>query len=286
MLEIKKNRVLINVFENINSYNKFLSDPKNVKPGRDNSSESGSKGFTGTSSYKEAEELLKYGDQDTFEYIKKQQREMNIEKLMGNVINKPKSFNNIVGYQANVPLFLNGVPKNMIDSEKRKTDFKILNIYLDVCASSWVSSNDIRKAGSVYATVIDILEKYGYRINLYAGDVSECNGEKVMSVCRIKTDREPLNLKKMSFPIANPSFLRRIGFKYMEVCNSDNDFTNYCYGRPYTDEQAISMLFKDHLKIDMLVFSYQTGTKFTVKEILKKLEKRGIKVGDQNEKAQ
>ena len=198
MLHIKKQDLLIDTFDNISELDKFLKDPKNYKPGRENSSQSGNQWFTGTDNYEQAEELLKYGDVETFKFIKEKQRELKIDKIIGNVINKPKTFNNIVGYQPNVPLYLNRVPTNMIDSKKIKTDFKIINIYLDVCASARVEADEIRNAGTIYATVLDMLEKSGYRTNLYIGDVSELGNEKVMYALKIKTDREIFRVNNKS----------------------------------------------------------------------------------------
>ncbi len=273
----------MDIFNNINEFEKFINDPKNKKPERDNSSETGSSWFTGTESYEQASEFLKYGDADTYKYIKQKQRELKIDKLMGNMINKPKPFNNVVGFQPNVPLYLNGVPTNMIDNKKNKTDLKIINIFLDVCASARVGADEIKDAGTMYATVIDMLEKSGYRTNLYVGDVSMLGSEKIMYALRIKTDREPLNLEKMSFPIANPSMLRRIGFKYMEVCDSNQDFTYHGYGQPYTREDEIKNWFQKYMKTNMLVFSYQNGTTFTIEDTIKRLKDKGIKIGGEDE---
>lgn len=278
MIEIKKDNKLLNVFDNIDDYTRFLNDKSLIKIERKKTSETGDYSFTGTHSYEEALDLFMHGDQDTFNYIKKEQRKMKVEKLLGNSVCKKKTFNDLVGYQPNVPLYLNGVPTNMINEYKTKKDLKIINIFLDVCASAYVSTNSIRKAGTIYATMIDILEKQGYRTNLYIGDFSELYGEIIACCVRVKTDREPLNLNKLAFAIANPSMLRRIGFKYIEICNSDNDFTHSGYGRPYTNEEQIKNILDTRLKSNFIVFSYQDGLNFTIENILKRLEEKGIKL--------
>lgn len=278
MIEIKKDRILLNAFGSIDDYLKFLNDDSMKKYGREESSVTGDYHFTGTHSYEEAEELFKHGDQETFKYIKQKQKEMKVDKLLGNFINKKKNYNDIIGYQANVPLYLNGVPTNMINEEKMKKDLKIVNIFLDVCASAWVSASEIKDVGTVYATMIDILEKQGYRTNLYLGDFSEECGEIIASCVKLKTDREPLNLNKLAFAIANPSFLRRIGFRYIEVCNSDIDFTQHSYGRPYTDEERIKKILDERLRANFLVFSYQNGTNFKIEDVIERLNEKGIKV--------
>ena len=129
MIEIKKDRILLNTFSSIDDYMKFLNDDSMKKYGREDSSVTGDYSFTGTHSYEEAEDLFRHGDQKTFKFIKDKQREMKVDKLLGNFINKKKNYNDIVGYQANVPLYLNGVPTNMINEEKTKKDLKIINIF-------------------------------------------------------------------------------------------------------------------------------------------------------------
>lgn len=277
MFTIKKDRILTDVFDNINEYVKFLENPINKKPSRNNSSEEDGRSFSGTGSYQEAKELLQYGDDETLEKIKKIQKELKIDKLLGNNINKKKSYMDVVGYQPCVPLFLNGVPKCMITDEKRKVDFKILNIYLNICASAYVKAEQLQRAGAIHAMILDILEKKGYRINLFAGNVSELNGEILMPCVKIKTDREPLNLKKLAFCIAHPSMLRRIGFKYMEVCDSNDDFTHSGYGRPEANEDKIRKILNDRFKTDFIVFSYQNlDYDFDIKKMIEKIKEKGI----------
>lgn len=277
MYSIRKNDILLDVFNNINDYVEYIDNPKNNKPSRKISSQTESKNFTGTSSYEEARDLLQFGDEKTLDEIKKIQRELKIDKLLGNNINKKKSYMDVVGYQPCVPLFLNGVPNCMISDEKTKTDFKILNLYLNFCVSARVRTNDLQKAGAIHAMMIDLLEKKGYRINLYIGEVSTCYGETIMNCVKVKTDREPLNLKKLAFAIANPSMLRRIGFKYTEVCESNTDFTNNGYGRPVEDENRIKDILSDRFKTEFMVFSYQNiGHDFNIENMIKKIEEKGI----------
>ena len=288
MIEIKSrldgNRWLFNQFSSIDELTKWLDDEKNQKHGRDNSSHSKDSDFTGTSSYNQAVELLKYGDKETYDYIKEKQRKIKIDELVGNAMNKAKIYNDVVGYQPCVPLFLNNVPTNMINMKKKNLNTKIINIYLDICCSAWVSSNTLRDAGTMYATALDIIEKSGYRVNLYIGDASKYDDEVTLWCLKVKTDREPLNLEKMAFTIANPSILRRIGFKYQETCNSEQDFTHHGYGQPYDNEKKMEEIFKKNLDIDMMVFTYQhldDDSDKLLQSIIERLKKKGITIGDE-----
>lgn len=286
MLHIKKDLILTDIFNSIDEYVKFLENPSNEKSDRRNSSKDKDNSFTGTKSYEEAIELLKYGDDETLKIIKQNSREMKIDKLIGNNINKKETYYNVVGYQPCVPLYLNGVPTCMICEKKNKSDLRVLNIFLNYCVNANITAKELQRIGTIHAIILDVLEKKGYRINLYVGQVSCCNNygyrndtETIMPIIKVKTDKEPLNLKKLAFTIAHPSMLRRIGFKYTEVCDSTYDFTHCGYGITETNEKTVKKILKERLKADFIVFNYQTLDRdFTIKKLVKKLHKQGIHI--------
>lgn len=71
MLEIKKRNLYVNVFDNINEFTKYLND-KPVKKGRDNSSQDvKTSGWAGTETYEEAIDLIKHGDDNLFEKLRR-----------------------------------------------------------------------------------------------------------------------------------------------------------------------------------------------------------------------
>ena len=81
MYSIRKNDILLDVFNNINDYVEYIDNPKNNKPSREISSQTEGKNFTGTSSYEEARDLLQFGDEKTLDEIKKIQRELKIKVI-------------------------------------------------------------------------------------------------------------------------------------------------------------------------------------------------------------
>ena len=125
--------------------------------------------------------------------------------------------------------------------------------------------------------MIDLLEKVGYRCNLYAG-VSNCkdSGDRAYMLTKVKTDREPLNIKKICFTIANPSMLRRIDFKWLEVNDFEKDFTHSGYGH-YDEKEKIKTILKDNLKENFIVLNYVNDQGSPEPEkILKILKEQGI----------
>ena len=118
----------------------------------------------------------------------------------------------VVGHTVVVPLYLQGLPNNMI-TNKRKINNKIITIIYSPQAPHYVSNDDLIKGAVKLFKNIVSLESEGYRVNLY---VVECNDDEFGYALKLKTDRETLNIKKMCFPLVSSSFLRRIGFRIKE----------------------------------------------------------------------
>lgn len=277
MLEINDRINYINVFDNINELANYVTT-RPRKSGRDNDSETGSYDFTHTNSFQEAVDLLKHGDDELFEMIKKEKAKIDVEKILGNAKRRQVYKNNIQGYLPNVANFLIGVPKNMIDIEKTKTSQRIINIFLNIRVDGWTSSEEIVKIGVKYLTVIDVLEKIGYRCNLYSSVANRESGYYSYLMVRVKTDKEPLNLKKICFTIAHPSMQRRIKFKWMEVNDFHYDFTNSGYGG-CVNISTIKETIEKKLRDNFIIWTYESNAQSkSVEQIIQDLEKDGIKI--------
>ena len=279
MLEISntKDKVFIDIFDNIHDLTTFLKKPR--KSGRDNSSESESYDFTGTHSYSEALDLMMYGDEETFKKVIEEKNKIKIDGFLGNVANRQRYENNVYGCVPNIPSYLMGYPIDMINSVKDQPSHKIVNIFLDMSCNAGIGKEDIINAGVKYLSVIDLLEKKGYRCNLYAGVSSKygySDYEAYYMLVKVKTDREPLNIKKICFTIANPSFLRRIYFRWAEVFDFESDITGG-YGSNL-DSDKVKSLFNNNVKDSFIVWCYQDdgAQRCSVEELIKKLKESGI----------
>lgn len=278
MQEIKDNNVYINTFDNISELCSYLQRPR--KFGRDNASEHNDYDFTGTYSYEEAVDLLKYNDDNLYQEIQKEKKKMNIDKIVGNVIQRKQYKNDIIGFQPNVPAYLNGSPLNMINEEKRNTSLRIINIFINVRVAGAQDKEEVTRMGIFYLTMLEVLEKAGYRVNLYVGSANDVYPGSMLMLLKIKTDREPLNLKKTCFPIAHVGFLRRIKFRWMEVC--DGPDATGGYGQ-WQSPNKTKTIIKEKLGEDFLIFNYENDD-FEMSEeyIYKLLEENGIKIERNN----
>jgi hypothetical protein len=214
------------------------------------SSETGDPYFTGTKNYMEANELLKNGwDQGA--------KDLNTKLKIANMSNHTKdvqrAVNDIVGFQVNVPRYLQGVPTNMINKRSVKQKQKIITLVKSISYSGGVDKSRIMEDSVKFLQLVQEIEKQGIRVNIDVCLGSEVGNEQALFRVRIKKANERLNISKMSFPLVHPSFLRRILFKVME---NETRFKNYWgsgYGRPIDRADYKNILDKTEHFIPVLV---------------------------------
>lgn len=278
MYQYKKNNIYLNQFENITELANYVSKRKTVSGRNSDSMQEGDSAerFTTTKSLEEAIELFRYGDEALLEKIKEEQKKFDIDKFLGNAIKRNNYTNEVYGSVPNVPLYLIGAsPVNMITKKPLSISHKVVNIFLNIRVNGGTSAKTIIKIGSMYLTLIDLLEKHNYRCNLYSGTVNDVHGETHILMVKVKTDREPLNLKKICFTIANPSMQRRIKFRWMEV--NDADEFAYGYGGYRTKEESTEAL-KKVFKEDYYIWTYEDAEGSNIDNLVAELEKQGLKL--------
>lgn len=129
-----------------------------------------------------------------------------------------------------------GVPKSMINKDVAVKKSKIVTIIHDAGAACHVKGDEFIKAGIATLTIVNSLEAQGYRVALKV--VLQNNSEskqKLFVTVTLKDWRQPLDLKKMAFPFCHPSFLRRIGFRYLETAPKLTD-TGFRWGYGTADQ--------------------------------------------------
>ena len=190
--------------------------------------------WEGVGSYDEALELLKGGYQPTVDKM------AGVFKATKNGEGKRFAFQNSVqGFAPIVPLFLNRVPNCMLDMQMKPIKAKVIDVYYDMTASCGTDSDDIIKAGQTLLGSIIELEKQGYRFNLYAvqsySDGKTCD----MLVVKVKSSGQPLDLKRISFPLTHTAFFRVIGFDWYSKVPGGKYRPSYGHAIAYdnTDEQ-------------------------------------------------
>lgn len=165
--------------------------------------------WEGVKSYDEALNLLTNGYQPTVEKLKK--------ALKGTVTGSGKRItfkNDIAGFAPVVPLALQGVPNSMIGMTMKPIKCKVIDIYYDITCSAGTSSEQIIKNGQkILGAVLD-LESQGYKFNIYAIQGYSDERSVDMLAVKVKSSTQPLDLKRISFPMTHIAFFRVIGFDW------------------------------------------------------------------------
>lgn len=187
----------------------------------------------GTSSFEEALDLLRKG---WCPEAQKLSEKVPI-KTTPSQFNSQRPTHSVVGYQASVPRYLQGIPTNMITSKPTPKKQKIIVLYKSISYNSHVSTEEIEREGVKALQIIQALEGRGYRVKLNTLWCTNRGSESAAFSVTVKKPQDRLSLIKMAFPLIHPSMLRRIGFAWLERNHKITDYGfNYAYGVSDSDK--------------------------------------------------
>lgn len=244
------------------------------------SSETETHSFTGTYSYSQAESLLVNGWADLLDQVKPTYNK-NIKVLSYKYIRKKSTnINTMVGGIPNVPRTLMCLPKNLINREPSFKKTNAIEILYDISVDYRVTLEEVVRSGIALLSAIKLLEQSGVQLKLtciffasnskfeVAGDIKEV----VIGTVLLKNFSEKLNLLKVCFPLAHPSMIRRIGFKFLETIPG---ITNISFKYGYGTTVFISELNKIFYTENTVVLNCDLINKemnFNVEKLIKYIE--------------
>lgn len=165
--------------------------------------------FTGTASFEEADNLMKFGDDDNAKKIQSASANVKAKTTPGES-NRNRLYSSPCGFLPIVPRVLSGVPENMLAIRKEAyKNTKIINIVYNVTAGYSVEADEIIEVSAKVASAIKTLEKNGYRVNLYLACVCGVNSKTVCITVKTKDSGQYFDTLRAAYPLVNPSFLRR-----------------------------------------------------------------------------
>lgn len=181
------------------------------------STERGDSEWAGTSSYDEAVKLLTCGYTDILGRLS-----LGIKKAMKSLqdydFSKSSIIEDVQGAAPIVPNYLRGLPKTMSYRQPISKKVKTINIVYAPTANCGTGAEEFIEAGIALLSAIRAIEKSNIAIKLDCMFKNSYGGrEAVIGSVQIKNYRDRLDLQKLCFPIAHPSMLRRIGFKFLET---------------------------------------------------------------------
>ena len=198
----------------------------------------------GTDSFEEATQLLKSGCEDI---SKKLNQKLNVNKIDTELEKHIKTIFDVQGFQCCVPLYLQGVPTNMISKKVISVKQKVITINKMVTYNCFTTSEQIIEESVKALQIIKKIESQGIRCNLnilYGSEESIKNKTRIICKIRVKNANERLNISKLSFCLVHPSMLRRLLFRFVEVYPNVTKYFVFGYGKAVTDKYQIQDLIE------------------------------------------
>lgn len=212
----------------------LMERPNNEGMKYANSSETSSEKFSGTKNLKQALDFLNNGWTEKLGEIKKGLATKSSVKTTQNT-NRRRPTTCIVGYAPCVPNAILGLPNSMIATENTPVKVKAVTIVYCPSVSAGWKAERLMKCGIEVLRIVNKLELDGVRVKLVVEGLCSDSGNGTTAQClvTVKDWRQPLDLAKIAFPIAHPSLLRRIMFKWLETVPDMNDkYFSSGYGTP------------------------------------------------------
>ena len=202
--------------------------------------------FTKTRDFSEAVELFKNGWSDMATKLVQKLKviESKTEPTM-----KPRNTLSVAGYQAIVPLYLQGVPNNMMNKKMVPVKQKVITLNKSIDYNGGVSAEQIIEESIKAMQIVKKLEAQGYRcnLNIVLGTTAGYPAKQFVVKVRIKSANEKLNVSKLAFPLVHPSMLRRLFFRFVEVYpNVTKSFVSG-YGSPATSNEMREIFKGEYL---------------------------------------
>ena len=118
--------------------------------------------------------------------------------------------NGVVGFAPVVPLALQGVPNCMLTTHVKVLKNKVLDIYFDGGYLGHYGVEMMLKAGEKMLAQIIALEAQGYRVRLSFIHYQGTTYSQIGMAVRIKNEAQPLDVKRVMFPMFHPAMFRLI----------------------------------------------------------------------------
>ena len=200
--------------------------------------------FYGTHDMNEALELLSRGWSDKSKELEDM---LHTElKKRNTQANRQKSVYDVVGGNASVPRYLQGVPTNMIRQVRTPVKIPVKTINYNISFGWTVTPQEMVEKAVDCLSYVNQIETQGTRVNVNVFLVSESKhadhtllGYEVP----VKKSNERFSLAKMAFVLCHASMLRRVLVACLE---RDPDTTNgfvHGYGKPICSKDALAKVF-------------------------------------------
>lgn len=184
---------------------------------------------------------------------------------------RPQYFNSPVGYSPNVPNAIMGLPNSMISSRTEPKKTKVIDVLYDAGFSANVKPKQIAEFGNRVLNYIQKLEKLGYRVRLsiFITFSEEYSDKFYACKIQLKNERQPLNLKRVAYPLISSGMLRMLFFDWLETCPESEYIVNYgipLYKKTKGFQKRVLELVRENSKQVYLYYGCDIIDEFNLEE--------------------
>lgn len=172
--------------------------------------------WVGVKNYDQARDYLLNGWSEPVKDVKDYLNKIDENKRLDAI--KTRLKDDVAGFLPIVPNALMGLPKTMRNVEIVTKKSKVLNVTIDATFRADVSKSKAQEYFSKVFAHLMALEKSGFRIRINSmmsfGDSTEYTVHIVKLL--LKHEHQPIDIKKLMFPIINTAMFRAVGFDWYE----------------------------------------------------------------------
>lgn len=241
-------RLVFEEYHNLTAFAKSLERKENTVFARASlhSKENCDSDWAGTRTYEEAVDLFNNGWSEKVEEIRKGLVQFAKANERDVSYQKKRPENSVVGFAPHVPNAILGLPNSMIQTERTPMKVKVVRIIYNMTMNCGTDAEDIMNAGLAVLKIAYSLEMKGYRVRIDVNPFLATKGsENSCCLVCVKDWRQPIDIKKVAFPIAHPAMFRRLGFRWLEVCDIKNSDWTGGYGRSLENLKDAKKVLED-----------------------------------------
>lgn len=261
-------------FESVSDY--FDASKRGARPNESSHAPDGD--FRQTESFEAALAIARYGwPQGARDVQRIRER---IEDRLLTKIKKQETTHDVAGCMVDVGRFCDGVPECMVDfTEEDGHGVRTIRIAFNAGYPCIMKTNEINTWGAAIVALVDAFEHAGTRVELDAViHLNGCGASEMHHRINVKSAQDSLDIDRLSFIAAHPSFLRRIVFGVMEGMSDHarremnvGGGYGYCRTSPKTEDVAI-MIQTPHEE------GIGTTTESAVNWIVRNLTANGVEI--------
>ena len=208
-------------------------------------------------SYEQARDLLKYGwDEKLNEIQSKLERFTKAETGHKRTLKTSP-----VGFAPHVPNAIKGLPYSMIDQKMETKKTKVIDVAVDLGCSSSVSADEIINRAVEVVSKLSSLEASGFRVKIsfLKSFNDEYNDRSYCCKIVLKNEYQPLDIKRMAFPLGHPAMLRRIMFDWYERLPEAEEISGYGHALAYLNKRYKEAVTKTLCNKNQYVIDFNTN---------------------------